>query len=85
MEVRRSTFCTISQLVLKDVIRVQKNISEMTIFLVAKEEELRMMSKEFFSALAAKGMILYNVLPDIFSHIGDVKKVTQDEFTTIMT
>lgn len=83
--VQRTTFFIISNLILKDVIRAQSNISQMAIFLVSSETELCDMSKQFFPVLASKGNVLYNILPDIFSYLCGNEKVTQENFTTIMT
>ncbi|KAF5285204.1 hypothetical protein FQR65_LT13319 [Abscondita terminalis] len=84
VEVRKTTLFILANLILRDMIRVQGHISTMACCIVDREEQLRDMSKNFFTQLSHKGNNLYNVLPDIFSHLCDGKSLTEEDLKLIM-
>ncbi|KAK4878019.1 hypothetical protein RN001_010525 [Aquatica leii] len=83
-EVRRTGFFILANLILRDMIRVQGHISEMACCIVDAEEQLRNMSKNFFTQLSHKGNNLYNVLPDIFLHLCENKSLNEENLKFIM-
>lgn len=67
------------------MLRVKSHIAFMAIFISEEENnELSNMSKNFFSTLSIKDNHLYNVLPDIFSHLVNTKDINEDQFRFIM-
>lgn len=82
--VRRDTFFLMAKLVLKDMIKVQGHMSEMARCIIDSQEELKDMSKQFFMLLAAKANSLYNVLPDIFSHLIDDDNMEEENLRAVM-
>ncbi|KAF5285103.1 hypothetical protein FQA39_LY16792 [Lamprigera yunnana] len=83
-DVRKSTFYVLANLILRDMIRVQGHISEMARCIVDEHQELRAMSKNFFTQLSHKANNLYNVLPDIFSHLSDCPLLGEENLKLIM-
>lgn len=53
------------------MLRVRGQISELAVCIVDKDEEIRKDARHFFKALSQKGNALYNVMPDILSHLTD--------------
>lgn len=74
----------LANLVLRDMLRVKSHIAFMAMFISKENDELSVMSKNFFSALSAKDNHLYNVLPDIFSHLINTKDIDEERFRFIM-
>ncbi|KAI4467726.1 condensin [Holotrichia oblita] len=85
LKVQKITFYTLANLLLRDMLRVKSHIAFMAIFISEDENnELSSMSKNFFNTLSVKDNHLYNVLPDIFSHLVGTKDVDEDQFRFIM-
>ncbi|KAB0791130.1 hypothetical protein PPYR_02930 [Photinus pyralis] len=84
VDVRVSTFFILANLILRDMLRVQGHISEMARCIVDEEEQLRDMSKTFFIQLSHKANNLYNILPDIFSHLCDNENLDEANLKHIM-
>ncbi|KAJ8939307.1 hypothetical protein NQ314_011165 [Rhamnusium bicolor] len=82
--IRKATFFTLSNLILRDMIRAHSHISEMVCCLVDEDKELNGMCKTFFVNLSHKENNLYNVLPDIFSHLMDVDTMSEEDIRGIM-
>ncbi|KAL3271523.1 hypothetical protein HHI36_022001 [Cryptolaemus montrouzieri] len=81
-KIRKATFFTLSNLILRDMIRMFGYISAMAKCILDKDEELNTMSRNFFVQLSHKENNLYNTLPDIFSHL--VEELETDDLRTIM-
>nr|XP_034178145.1 condensin complex subunit 1-like isoform X2 [Osmia lignaria] len=69
--VRRSCFRVLSSLILREMLRVRGKISELAVCIVDHDEQLRKDARQFFKVLSQKGNTLYNVMPDILSHLTD--------------
>ncbi|KRT80719.1 hypothetical protein AMK59_5059, partial [Oryctes borbonicus] len=78
LKVQKTTFYCIAKLLLRDMLRVKSHIAFMAVFISETSNDLSDMSKNFFNALSVKDNHLYNVLPDIFSHIITVKDINED-------
>lgn len=65
------------------MIKVQGHMAEMARCVVESQEDLKDMSKQFFGVLAEKGNTLYNVLPDIFSHLNDEDSMEEKDLRTV--
>lgn len=84
-EVRRSALSVLSFLILNDMIKVKGQISDLAVCLTDKDEDIAGITKEFFFDLGKKGNAIYNVLPDIISHLSDPEHGTDEEsFRTIL-
>ena len=53
------------------MILIKGQISDLAMCLVDKDDEIRTATEVFFKEIAHKSNILYNVLPDIISRLGD--------------
>lgn len=82
--IRKATFFTLSNLILRDMIRAHSHISEMVTCLNDEDPELSGMCKTFFINLSHKENNLYNVLPDIFSHLIESDTVTDAQMKQTM-
>ncbi|XP_017786740.1 PREDICTED: condensin complex subunit 1 [Nicrophorus vespilloides] len=83
VEIRKSAFFILSNLILRDMIRAQGHISEMAISIVDEEDDMRQMASNFFVQLSHKANNLYTVLPDIFTHLCDKVK-DEEQLKTIL-
>ncbi|KAK9876242.1 hypothetical protein WA026_012541 [Henosepilachna vigintioctopunctata] len=81
-KIRKATFFTLSNLILRDMIRVQGHIATMAKCIIDSNVELNVMSRTFFIQLSHKENNLYNVLPDIFSHL--VEEMETEDFRTVI-
>lgn len=81
---RLQTFVVLKNLILGDMIRVQGTIAEMVRCMVDPEQELRDMTTVFFKSLAQKANILYNMIPDIFSHLCDETVLSEENLRFVM-
>ncbi|GJQ87930.1 hypothetical protein Trydic_g1193 [Trypoxylus dichotomus] len=84
LKVQKTTFYILANLLLRDMLRVKSHIAFMAVFISETNNDLSNMSKNFFHALSVKDNHLYNVLPDIFSHLVTVKDINEDQFRFIM-
>ncbi|KAJ8973310.1 hypothetical protein NQ317_019181 [Molorchus minor] len=82
--IRKATFFTLANLILRDMIRAHSHISEMVCCMVDEDKELRDMCRTFFVNLSHKENNLYNVLPDIFSHLMDSGSISDNDGHAIM-
>ena len=69
--VRQNTLTILTHLILNDMIKVKGQISDIALCIVDDEPRIAGLAKLFFNELAQKGNALYNVLPDIISHLSD--------------
>ncbi|XP_014473291.1 PREDICTED: condensin complex subunit 1 [Dinoponera quadriceps] len=73
MSVRRTCVRMLSNLIMREMIRVKGQVSELALCIMDEDEQIRQETKEFFNQLALKGNALYNVVPDILSRLADPK------------
>lgn len=79
-----AAFYTLSSLILRDMIRAHSHIPEMATCLADSNEDMKAMCKIFFIKLSHKENNLYNALPDIFTHLINTEKITDEDVLTIM-
>ncbi|XP_059815791.1 condensin complex subunit 1 [Hypanus sabinus] len=83
--VRRTALIVMTHLILKDMVKVKGQISEIASLLVDKEEEIALLARSFFNELSNKGNAVYNLLPDIISRLSDPEGGIEEEpFRTVM-
>ncbi|KAH8258183.1 hypothetical protein KR038_007382 [Drosophila bunnanda] len=85
-ELRLTAVKMLSHLILNEMIRVKGQIADMALCIVDENEEIRNITKQFFKEIANKSNILYNVLPDIISRLGDINlNLDEDKYRTTMS
>uniref|UniRef100_A0A8C3R1T5 Condensin complex subunit 1 n=1 Tax=Cyanoderma ruficeps TaxID=181631 RepID=A0A8C3R1T5_9PASS len=83
--VRQTAGLVMTHLILKDMVKVKGQVSEMATLLIDQEEEIVGVAQNFFGELANKGNAVYNLLPDIISHLSDPNSgIEEESFHTIM-
>ncbi|XP_074964006.1 condensin complex subunit 1 [Phalacrocorax aristotelis] len=83
--VRQTAGQVMTHLILKDMVKVKGQVSQMAALLVDPEEAIAGVAQNFFSELSNKGNAIYNLLPDIISHLSDPNGgVEEESFHTIM-
>uniref|UniRef100_A0A7M4EKA6 Condensin complex subunit 1 n=1 Tax=Crocodylus porosus TaxID=8502 RepID=A0A7M4EKA6_CROPO len=84
-DVRQIAGLVMTHLILKDMVKVKGQVSEMATLLIDPEEEIVRLAQNFFSELSNKGNAIYNLLPDIISRLSDPDcGVAEESFRTIM-
>ena len=69
--VRCTTVRTLTNLILNDMVKVKGNISQLARCLEDEDPRIRSLTKLFFSELSNKPNAIYNVMPDLISHLSD--------------
>ncbi|KAM8871151.1 condensin complex subunit 1 [Spinachia spinachia] len=83
--VRQTAVTVLTQLVLKDVLKVKGQVSEVAVLLIDPECHITTLALNFFNELASKDNAIYNLLPDIISRLSDPERgMTSEDFNTIM-
>ncbi|NXE37455.1 CND1 protein, partial [Ptilorrhoa leucosticta] len=83
--VRQTAGLVMTHLILKDMVKVKGQVSEMAALLIDPEETIVGVAQNFFGELANKGNAVYNLLPDIISHLSDPNSgIEEESFHTIM-
>nr|XP_021404490.1 condensin complex subunit 1 isoform X1 [Lonchura striata domestica] len=83
--VRQTAGQVMTHLILKDMVKVKGQVSEMATLLIDPEEAIVGVAQNFFGELANKGNAVYNLLPDIISHLSDPNSgIEEESFHTIM-
>uniref|UniRef100_A0A672G251 Condensin complex subunit 1 n=1 Tax=Salarias fasciatus TaxID=181472 RepID=A0A672G251_SALFA len=83
--VRQTAVTVLTQLVLKDVLKVKGQVSEVAVLLIDPEPHITSLALNFFNELAAKDNAIYNLLPDIISRLSDPERgMSSEDFNTIM-
>uniref|UniRef100_A0AAY4AS64 Condensin complex subunit 1 n=1 Tax=Denticeps clupeoides TaxID=299321 RepID=A0AAY4AS64_9TELE len=83
--VRLTAVTVLTQLVLKDVLKVKGQVSEVAVLLLDPEPHIASLALNFFNELAAKDNAIYNLLPDIISRLSDPQRgMNEEDFNTIM-
>ncbi|XP_051819614.1 condensin complex subunit 1 isoform X1 [Antechinus flavipes] len=78
-QVRKTAGLVMTHLILKDLVRVKGQVSEMAVLLIDPEPEVAALAKNFFNELAGKGNVVYNLLPDIISRLSDAESGVEEE------
>lgn len=83
--VRQTAVTVLTQLVLKDVLKVKGQISEVALLLIDPEPHIASLALNFFNELSTKDNAIYNLLPDIISRLSDPERgMNCEDFNTIM-
>ncbi|XP_076302628.1 condensin complex subunit 1-like [Lasioglossum baleicum] len=83
--VRSTCIRVLSSLILREMVRVRGQISELALCIVDKDTQIRQDAKQFFKALSQKGNALYNVMPDILSRLTDPDlDISESDFQEIL-
>ncbi|XP_072525318.1 condensin complex subunit 1 [Salminus brasiliensis] len=83
--VRLTAITVLTQLVLKDVMKVKGQVSEVAVLLLDSEQHIASLALNFFNELSAKDNAIYNLLPDIISRLSDPERgMKEEDFNTIM-
>uniref|UniRef100_A0A673AB48 Condensin complex subunit 1 n=2 Tax=Sphaeramia orbicularis TaxID=375764 RepID=A0A673AB48_9TELE len=83
--VRQTAVTVLTQLVLKDVLKVKGQVSEVAVLLIDPEPHIASLALNFFNELATKDNAIYNLLPDIISRLSDPERgMSSEDFNTIM-
>ncbi|KAJ8005172.1 hypothetical protein DPEC_G00143880 [Dallia pectoralis] len=83
--VRQTAVTVLTQLVLKDVLKVKGHVSEVAVLLIDPQTHIANLALNFFNELATKDNAIYNLLPDIISRLSDPERgMNEEEFHTIM-
>ncbi|XP_048359321.1 LOW QUALITY PROTEIN: condensin complex subunit 1 [Sphaerodactylus townsendi] len=84
-QVRRTAALVMTHLILKDMVKVKGQVSEMAALLIDPEEEIVALARNFFAELSGKDNAVYNLLPDIISRLSDPDSgIEEQPFRTIM-
>ncbi|KAI7809455.1 condensin complex subunit 1 [Triplophysa rosa] len=83
--VRLTAITVLAQLVLKDVMKVKGQVSEVAVLLLDPEPHIASLALNFFNELSAKDNAIYNLLPDIISRLSNPERgIKEEDFNTIM-
>ncbi|CAF1504687.1 unnamed protein product, partial [Rotaria sp. Silwood1] len=89
--VRLAALKTISNLILKEMVKPNGQISEIAFCIIDKHTEIATLATSFFSELAKRqhGEALFNILPDIFSNLVDGKldeqrQLNEEDFKSVI-
>ncbi|XP_042529439.1 condensin complex subunit 1 [Dipodomys spectabilis] len=83
--VRKTAGLVLTHLILKDMVKVKGQVSEMAALLIDPAPPIAALAKNFFNELSHKGNAVYNLLPDIISRLSDPEcGVEEEPFRTIM-
>ncbi|KAH8418366.1 hypothetical protein KR222_004050, partial [Zaprionus bogoriensis] len=84
-ELRLTAVKMLCHLILHEIIRVKGQIADVALCIVDESDEIRNITQQFFKEIANKSNMLYNVLPDIISKLGDTSlNLEEDKYRTIM-
>ncbi|XP_037370387.1 condensin complex subunit 1 isoform X4 [Talpa occidentalis] len=84
-QVRKTAGLVMTHLILKDMVKVKGQVSEMAVLLIDPAPQIAALAKNFFNELSHKGNAIYNLLPDIISRLSDPEGGVEEEpFHTIM-
>ncbi|XP_021252367.1 condensin complex subunit 1 [Numida meleagris] len=83
--VRQTAGVVMTHLILKDMVKVKGQVSEMAALLIDPEEAIVGVAQNFFNELSNKDNAIYNLLPDIISRLSDPDcGIDEESFHTIM-
>ncbi|CAL8247363.1 unnamed protein product [Lota lota] len=83
--VRQTAVTVLTQLVLKDVLKVKGQVGEVAVLLIDPEPHITSLALNFFNELASKDNAIYNLLPDIISRLSDPERgMSAEDFNVIM-
>lgn len=84
VQVRKTAFFILSNLVLRDMIKVRSHISEMAACMFDPSREIADICKIFFGRLAQKDNNLVNLIPDILSQLIKMDDLNDENLHNIL-
>lgn len=84
VQVRKTALFTLSNLVLRDMIKVRSHISEMAACMFDPSQEIGDICKIFFGRLAQKDNNLVNLIPDILSQLIKMEDLNEENLRSIL-
>uniref|UniRef100_A0A3Q2VXR9 Condensin complex subunit 1 n=1 Tax=Haplochromis burtoni TaxID=8153 RepID=A0A3Q2VXR9_HAPBU len=81
--VRQTAVTVLTQLVLKDVLKVKGQVSEVAVLLIDPDSHINSLALNFFNELATKDNAIYNLLPDIISRLSDPERGMNAQLCTM--
>ncbi|XP_012269629.2 condensin complex subunit 1 isoform X1 [Athalia rosae] len=83
--VRRTCVKMLSNLILREMVRVKGQVAQLAVCLIDPEEVIRQEATQFFNELANKANALYNIMPDILSRLTNPDlNLEEDKFRQII-
>lgn len=83
--VKKCALKVLARLILSDMVKVKGYISEIAVLIVDNDDVLSSSSRLFFTELGKKQNAIYNVLPDLISHLSDKKDgLNEEDFRTVI-
>ncbi|XP_066603695.1 condensin complex subunit 1 [Prorops nasuta] len=83
--VRTTCVRMLSNLIMREMIRVKGQVSELALCIVDNNQQIAQDTKQLFKDLARKGNALYNVMPDILSRLVDPSlELSEENFQKIL-
>ncbi|KAG7271553.1 hypothetical protein CRUP_027827 [Coryphaenoides rupestris] len=79
--VRQTAVTVLTQLVLKDVLKVKGQVGEVAVLLIDPQPLIASLALNFFNELASKDNAIYNLLPDIISRLQLFSYITKERQT----
>ncbi|XP_076656625.1 condensin complex subunit 1-like [Halictus rubicundus] len=85
LHVRSTCVRVLSSLIMRDMVRVRGQISELALCITDDNADIREEARQFFKAFSQKANALYNVVPDILSRLTDSDTdLNESDFQEIM-
>ncbi|VBB25793.1 unnamed protein product [Acanthocheilonema viteae] len=82
--VRQTSIIVLSYLILNDMVKVRGTVADLAQCVNDENVNVGQLAKFFFSELAKKGNVLYNLMPDMISRLSSSESITIDDFMKIM-
>nr|XP_008191925.1 PREDICTED: condensin complex subunit 1 isoform X2 [Tribolium castaneum] len=84
-EVRKNAFFSLSNLILRDMIRASSRISEMAVCLIDPDPEVSQLCRSFFTKIAQKdNNNIVSLIPDIFSYLVKQEEITEADLRYVI-
>lgn len=77
---KKNSLMVLMHLILNDMIKVKGQVFEMAICMESEDQRIADLARLFFSELSRKGNHLYNILPDVISHLSVAPSLSSDAF-----
>ncbi|XP_053985432.1 condensin complex subunit 1-like isoform X2 [Hylaeus volcanicus] len=83
--VRSTCVRVLSSLIMRDMVRIRGQISELALCIVDEDFEIRESAKQFFGGFSQKSNALYNIMPDILSQLTDPNlDISESDFREVL-
>lgn len=78
--VKKNALMVLMHLILNDMIKVKGQVYEMAVCMESDDQRISDLARLFFSELSRKGNHLYNILPDVISHLSVAPNLSSESF-----